>query len=72
MQKYKTWLIWGIWAVLGVFLGSSIYRIYRHMKDAAANPYWYKSILISGLIAAVCILALGIIIYLIDKRSAKS
>ena len=63
-----------MWAFLGVFLGSSLWRCYEyHARPglfAVQSAPWYLSILVNGLLTAAILLVLLILRRLIKKKLA--
>ena len=62
-----------LWCVIGVFLGTSIYRCWdfhaRPSLYALTSVPWYTDILLSGACTAVLVVILLILMYCIRRNS---
>ena len=62
-----------LWCVIGVFLGTSIYRCWdfhaRPSLYALTSAPWYTDILLSGAYTAVLVVILLILMYCIRRNS---
>lgn len=61
----------GVWCVISIFVGSSIYKYYDYTKYpdlyAVTSAPWYLSIEIAGLFTAVIVVILLILMWIIKK-----
>ena len=59
MKKAYELLRIGLWSMIGVLLGGSLYRLYEHNTrpglDALAAAPWYRGIQIALIAALVCL-----------------
>lgn len=59
-----------LWCVIGVFLGTSIYRCWDfHARPSLSSAPWYTDILLSGACTAVLVVILLILMYCIRRNS---
>lgn len=71
-QLYRVLKIF-LWCVIGVFLGTSIYRCWdfhaRPSLYALTSAPWYTDILLSGACTAALVIILLILMYCIRRNS---
>lgn len=73
MKKICTFLRCARGAVLGVFLGSSLFRWIHFRKYpelyAMQSAPWYYGILTGAILTAICLLILSVLLYFAKKRN---
>lgn len=72
MKKFYSILKIVLWLVVGWFAAMSVYRCYDYISNP--EPYqfysfpWYTDIIIRGVIAAVIILVIAIVMWIVKKK----